>query len=79
MVTKYRYTMKINPQKILDLAESATGVRPDGMGKSGLHTWSIDYEDVDIDAGQRAALVAALPEWVRFMYDFSREVVVEEE
>lgn len=77
-MTKYRYTMRVTPDKLLDLIEAAIGRRPDGMGKSGLHTWSFDFDDVDISAQDRADAQAALPEGIRLLYGFTREVIEEE-
>jgi len=80
MVTKYRYSMKINPQKFLDLIEGAIGRRPDESGKSGLHSWSFTFHETDVSVAERQAALDALPEWLRMLYSFSREVkVVEEE
>lgn len=77
MVTKYVYTMRIDGRKLLDLIEATIGRRPDAMGKSGLHTWSIDFEDVDISAQDRTDVMNALPGWMRLFYGFTREVVEE--
>ena len=77
-MVKYRYTMKIAPEKMLDIIEGAAR-RPDEMGKSGLHTWSFTFKDTDITPAERQAALAALPEWMRELYSFSREVVADEE
>jgi len=79
MVTKYRYTMRVTADKLMTLIEGATGRSPDAMGKSGLHTWSFDFHDTDIDEGDRLAVKAAIPEFLRLMFSFDREVVDEEE
>jgi len=79
MTTKYRYTMRFTPEKMLALIEAATGRKPDGMGRSGLHTLSFDFNDTDINASQRQAALNTLPEWVRHMYSFDRAVVTDEE
>jgi len=76
-LTKYRYTMKVSPDKLLDIIETAVGRRPDGMGKSGLHTWSFDFDDTDITAQNRDDALAAFPEAIRFLYSFEREVIEE--
>lgn len=78
-MVKYRYTMKVDPEKLMDLIESAIGRRPDELGKSGLHTWSFTFEDTDISAQDRADAQAALPAGIRLLYGFSREVVDDEE
>ena len=77
-MTVYRYTMRVTPDKLLDLVEAAIGRRPDGMGKSGLHTWSFDFVGTDISAQDRADALAALPEGIRLLYSFERLVVEEE-
>ena len=78
IVTKYVYTMKVSPEKLLDLIESTIGRRPDEIGKSGLHTWSFTFLDTDISAQDRSDAQAALPDGIRLLYGFTREVVVEE-
>ena len=78
MVTKYVYTMKIEPRKFLDLIEGAIGRRPDECGKSGLHTWSFTFLDADVSPAERQLALDALPDWLRLLYSFDREVVVEE-
>ena len=78
-MVKYRYTMRVSAEKIADLIEGAIGRRPDGLGKSGLHTWSFTFKDTDISAQDRADAQAALPTGIRLLYSFSREVVADEE
>lgn len=78
-MVKYRYTMKITPEKIADLIEGAIGRRPDGLGKSGLHTWSFTFGEPDLTPAERQAALAALPEWLRLVYGFERDVVADEE
>ncbi len=78
-MTKTRYTMRIDPSKMMDLIEAAIGRRPDEMGKSGLHTWSFTFKDPDLTIAERNAAKDALPEWMRMLYSFSREVVTDEE
>ena len=77
-MTKYRYTMKITAEKLADLIESAIARRPDELGKSGLHTFSFTFKDTDLSAAERQAALGAMPEWLRMVYSFSREVVAEE-
>lgn len=78
-MVKYRYTMKVDPQKMMDLIETTIGRRPDEQGKSGLHTWSFTFKDTDISAQDRSDAQAALPDGIRLLYGFSREVVSDEE
>ena len=78
-MVKYRYTMKVTAEKIADLIEAAIGRRPDELGKSGLHTWSFTFKDLDISAQDRSDAQAALPGGIRLLYSFSREVVSDEE
>lgn len=78
-MVKYRYTMKVTAEKIADLIEDAIGRRPDELGKSGLHTWSFTFHEPDISSADRQAALAALPEWLRLVYGFSRDVVADEE
>jgi len=78
-MVKYRYTMRVTAEKIADLIEDAIGRRPDGLGKSGLHTWSFTFDDVDITPAERQAALEALPPWLRMVYSFSREEVEDEE
>ena len=78
-MVKYRYTMKVDPKKLMDLIETAIGRRPDEQGKSGLHTWSFTFKDLDISAQDRSDAQAALPGGIRLLYSFSREVVSDEE
>ena len=70
--------MRIEPRKFLDLIEGAIGRRPDESGKSGLHTWSFVFHDADVTPAERQAALDALPDWLRLLYSFSREVVEEE-
>ena len=37
------------------------------------------FNDTDITSAERQAALAALPEWMRELYSFSREVVADEE
>ena len=78
MVIRYRYVMKISQDKLLDLIEGAIGRRPDESSKSGLHSWSFTFLETDITPVERAAALDALPEWLKMLYSFSREVVDEE-
>lgn len=78
-MVKYRYTMKVSPDKLMDLIETAIGRRPDELGKSGLHTWSFTFKDTDITSQDRIDAQAALPDGIRLLYGFSREVVSDEE
>lgn len=78
-MTKYRYTMKVSPEKIADLIEAAIGRRPDGLGKSGLHTWSFTFDGVDVSPAERQAALDAMPEFIRMVFGFSREEVADEE
>lgn len=71
--------MKITADKIADLIESAIGRRPDGMGKSGLHTFSFTFDDADVSPAERQAALDALPEWLRMVYSFSRDVLPDDE
>jgi len=79
MVTKYRYKMRITPAKLLDLIEATIGRRPDEMGKSGLHYYSVTFNDTDISAQDRDDLKNALPECIKLLFDFNRTVVEVEE
>lgn len=78
-MTKYRYTMRITAEKIADLIETAIGRRPDELGKSGLHTFSFTFHDTDIVPAERQAALAAMPEWLRMVYSFNRDVVPDDE
>ena len=78
-MVKYRYTMRVTAEKIADLIEAAIGRRPDGLGKSGLHTWSFTFNEPDISPAERQAALEALPPWLRMVYSFSREVIDDEE
>ena len=77
-MTKYRYTMKVDPELMMDLIETAIGRRPDELGKSGLHTWSFTFVDTDITAQNRTDAQAALPDGIKLLYSFTREVLEEE-
>lgn len=78
-LAKYRYTMKITAEKLADLVEAAIGRRPDELGKSGLHTFSFTFKDTDIIPAERQAALAALPEWIRLVYSFDRDVLPDDE
>ena len=78
-MAKYRYTMKITAEKIADLIEGAIGRRPDGLGKSGLHTFSFTFKDTDIVPAERQAALEAMPEWLKMVYSFSRDVLPDDE
>ena len=78
-MTKYRYTMKITAEKLADLIESATARRPDEMGKSGLHTFSFTFKDTDLVPAERQAALGALPEWLRLVYSFNRDMLPDDE
>ena len=78
-MAKYRYTMKVTQEKIADLIESAIGRRPDELGKSGLHTWSFTFDEPDLTPAERQAALAAMPEFIRMVFGFSRDVVADEE
>lgn len=78
-MAKYKYTMKIDVKKILTLIEDAIGRRPDGHSQSGLHTFGFIFEGTDITPSQRQDALAALPEWIRYMYSFNREVLPDDE
>jgi len=78
-MAKYRYTMRVTQEKIADLIESAIGRRPDGLGKSGLHTWSFTFDEPDLTPAERQAALAAMPEFIRMVFGFSRDVVADEE
>jgi hypothetical protein len=76
---KYRYTMKITPEKIAQLIENAIGRSPDSIGRSGQHTFTFTFDDTDITAPQRADALAAMPEWIRVMYSFTREILPDDQ
>ena len=78
-MTKTRYTMKVSAEKIADLIEGAIGRRPDEIGKSGLHTWNFAFKDPDITPAERQAALDAMPEFIRMVFAFTREVVADEE
>ena len=78
-MVKYRYTMKVSAEKIADLIEGAIGRRPDGLGKSGLHTWSFTFNEPDVSPAERQAALDAMPEFIRMVFGFSREEVSDEE
>ena len=78
-MVKYRYTMKVSQEKIADLIEAAIGRRPDELGKSGLHTWSFTFDEPDVSPAERQAALAAMPEFIRMVFGFSRDVVADEE
>lgn len=84
-MAKYRYTMKITAEKLADIIEAAilaqSGVarRPDELGQSGLHTFSFTFHDEDITQAERLASLNALPEWLRMVYSFQREVLPDDE
>ena len=77
-MAKYRYTMKVTQEKIADLIEAAIGRRPDELGKSGLHTWSFTFDEPDLTPAERQAALAAMPEFIRMVFGFSRDVVADE-
>ena len=77
-MAKYRYTMKVTQEKIADLIEDAIGRRPDELGKSGLHTWSFTFDEPDVSPEERQAALAAMPEFIRMVFGFSRDVVADE-
>ena len=70
--------MKVDPALLMDLIETAIGRRPDELGKSGLHTWSFTFADTDITAQNRTDAQAALPDGIKLLYSFTREVLEEE-
>lgn len=72
-MSKYRYTMKLDMTKLVALITAATTRVPDGAGRSGLHTFT--YNITDLTVAQRNAALATLPEWMRAMYSFDREVL----
>ena len=76
---KYKYDMKISADKIADLIEAAIGRRPDELGKSGLHWWGFTFKEPDISPAERQTALAAMPEFIRTVFTFSREVVADEE
>ena len=78
-MVKYKYTMAITKEKLADIIEDTTGRRPDGLGKSGLHTWNFTFNEPDLTPVQRQAVLDALPPWLRMVYSFSRKVVSDEE
>ena len=78
-MTKYRYTMKVSAEKIADLIEAAIGRRPDEIGKSGLHTWNFTFKDPDLSPAERQVALDAMPEFIRMVFGFTREVVADEE
>ena len=78
-MSKYRYSMKVSAEKIADLIESAIGRRPDELGKSGLHTWSFTFNEPDVSPAERQQALDAMPEFIRMVFAFSREVVADEE
>lgn len=76
---KYRYTMRITAEKLADLVEAAIGRRPDELGKSGLHTFSFTFKDTDITQGERQLALDSMPEWIRLVYSFNRDIILDEE
>lgn len=84
MVTRYVYTMRVDPSKLKQLVEQAfTDIgQPrtvDGIGRSGVHTFSFTFDDTDINPTQRQAALEAVPEWLRLLFSFERTVVTETE
>ena len=71
--------MRVTQEKIADLIETAIGRRPDELGKSGLHTWSFTFDEPDLTPAERQAALAAMPEFIRMVFGFSRDVVADEE
>ena len=76
---KYRYEMEVSGDKIADLIEAAIGRRPDELSKSGLHTLGFTFKEPDITPAERQTALAAMPEFIRTVFKFSREVVADEE
>ena len=74
-MSRYKYTMQIDAKKLGELIAVAIGRTPDAMGKSGLHTFSFTFNDTDITVAERQTAKDALPEWMRLLYGFSREVL----
>ena len=70
--------MKVSAEKIADLIEDAIGRRPDELGKSGLHTWSFTFKDADVSPAERQQALDAMPEFIKMVFAFSREVVDDE-
>ena len=77
-MVKYKYEMAVSADKIADLIEAAIGRRPDELGKSGLHTWSFTFKAPDITPAERQTALAAMPEFIRMVFAFSREVVADD-
>lgn len=71
--------MKITAEKLADLIEASIGRRPDALGQSGLHTFSFTFDNTDISAADRQAARDAMPEWLRMVYGFSRDVIPDDE
>lgn len=78
-MVKYRYTMKVSAEKIADLIETAINRRPDELGKSGLHTWSFTFKDTDISQEDKQLALDSMPEFIRMVFGFNREVVADDE
>jgi len=71
--------MQVSAEKIADLIEDAIDRRPDEIGKSGLHTWSFTFKDTDVSQEDKQLALEAMPEFIKMVFKFSREVVDDEE
>ena len=78
-MSKYKYEMRIDKQKLGQLIAVAIGRAPDEIGKSGLHTFSFTFKDTDLTVAERNTAKGALPEWMRLLYGFSRSVLPDDE
>ena len=69
--------MRLTPQKLANIIATAIGRTPDSIGNSGNKIFIFEFNDTDISASQRTAALNAMPDLIKLLYSFDREVVTE--
>ena len=66
------YKLRYDPMGLLsDVCEQAIGKRPVATSKAGSDLLALEF-DPDLTVPERQAVLAALPQWFRSMWRFSR-------